>query len=471
MRKQIKLFAPSFLFSLLIAACLLISMPINAQESKKTDFEIHYSKAIKAQTDESFEKAASELESALDIVPDSNQANYALGIVYQQLNRHTDALKKFNVVYKKDKTFKFLPFRVGLSYFNLKAPDKAEKFFKFQISKTDDEKIKNQCHFYLAKIYEKARKEDLAEGQYKMISVEVPRISVKKIKKNWWFFNGYPGFQWDSNVALIADGVATPPDISGKQSARMFVALSGGIIPLQRDNIVLSAAYTYYHGFNLMNALSRYNFNLHTVSADMIVNKKINRRAYRFLMGYDYQLTLISNKFNFFSQSHIISPRFQLHWDKKWITEIRTSFSIDDYYASAFDEDNRDALLTTAGVIETMYFNARKSKAYLAFDIESNKADGYNFDFYGLVPSLGVSSPLWWFSEIKLDFSFAYRKFHNFLPPPRRVDKILTIQANIKKQITRWFEISINEAFAYDKSIANYSYKRNVVSLIFGFLL
>jgi hypothetical protein len=221
-----------------------------------------------------------------------------------------------------------------------------------------------------------------------------------------------------------------------------------------------------------MNSLSRYNFNQHYFNVDFVFNKPYTERKYRFLVGYDYQLTLISNDFNFFSQSHIIDPRFQLHFGKRWISELKLSIGYDDFYESAFDEDNRDAYLITAGFKDTFRFNKEKSEAFLGFDYERNLASGFNFNYYSLIPYLGLKTELGCFSEVSLDFSYTRRKYVNFQPnPPYRQENIYMIEASIKKRFNDWLEGSINELFVYNDSIANYTYKRNVVSLMVGFIL
>lgn len=460
--------------SLILATILTLATSIQAQDKKPpTDFEIHYSKGTKAFDEGRIDEAVAELKAALEIDTQSIQANYILGIIIQQKGEYKNALKKFNVVYKKNKTYKNLYHYVALCYYKLNKDALAEKFFNKSIETSKDEAIKNESHFYLAKVYERMEKQELAQGEYKKISVVIPEAKkVRKVKGKRWFFNAYTGLQHDTNVALLSQYVTVPPDLSGKAAPRLYIALNGGVVPVLKKNMALSASYTYYHGFNLMNGLSNYNINQHTVSLDSVFAKTTAKRTYKAMLSYDYQLNLISNDFNFYNQSHIIQPGFLIPWSNRYSTKFRVKLSFDDFYFSAFPEDNRDALLVSTGFEETFTFPNGKTKIYLGFDYERNLSQGYNFHFNGFVPSLGMETPLWWITRLNIDTSYSYRHYVNYRPfPPRRKDHTLAMQVNLNKKITEKFEVNLNETFIYNESITGYTYKRNIVSLIFGLLL
>lgn len=469
MQKLIKIDL-SLLFIGILCAHFIPSFPLYSA----SEFEIHYSKGVKAHDEGNLVEAETELSEAVKLNPQSLEANYAIGIVQQEKNNHAQALKNLNVIYKTDKTYKNLLYRVALSYFYMNKDDRAEKFFKLELKNGKDVNIKDECHFYLGKIYERTNRQELAKEEMQKISLEIPEKGLK-VEGKRWFFNAQPGLQFDTNVALISDGVAVPAYLSGKSSPRLSVSLNGGMTPLLRKDVMLTLSYLYYHGFNFMNNLHEYNINQHTFSFDTVFDNPSGNITYRFLLGYDYQLSLIvpndSNDYEFFSQSHAIKPRFQVLWSKSITTEFKTHIIYDDFYASAFPEDNRDAFNFMGGFENSWKFNNSMSKIYVGFDYVRNMANGFNFNYYGLIPSVGFETPLWIITRLNLDFSYAYTRFVNYQPsPPLREDNTYTVGLNLNKKLSNMVEANLNETLVINKSIQDYSYKRDIISLIFSFL-
>ncbi len=369
--------------------------------------EIHFSKGVVAFVEKDYRRAAEEFEEVVKLRPTDSKAYFYL----------------------------------GSCYFNLKDYPQA----KSSLSKaaTLDPELKTATKLLI----------DEMEGK----PVE-RRIPAKKR----WAISGKFGAEYDDNVVLNPSGVTTA--ISDQEDWRVILNLNLEYQPI-REPLELATYYNFYqsrHG-----ELTDYNLQGHTIG----LYTSAKREPWKFRLQYSYDYYWLALARDDYLAVHTIIPTANLTLRKNKLTQFYYQFREKDYFQSTAGSTNQDAGNNMPGINQYLFFKNRSSLK-LGYAYEDNDARGGNWDYLGHYILLAYNYPLTENLKLKLGFNYYPTRYKNVdtIYNQKREDDERSYSLSLSRKLNK----SLNLSFAYtyvdnDSNIAEYTYSRNIYSLVTEF--
>jgi len=299
------------------------------------------------------EQALSAFTEALQKKQLDSTAMLFTGLIYQQSEKHRQAVKIFETVADIDSEYRQLAlYNEGISKIQLNEVGAAKVALQAVININSDPELSNNASQLLAELS------------------ETPKNSVKP-----WSVSLNAGFEYDSNVTISeTDNTSSIDDFAGVFDASLGYKL------LKTDLSEVEVAYDFYQ--SLYDDLPDFDIQAHVFS--LSGSHEIN--DFDFGLNYSYNYTFLGA--DRFYDSHSVIPTLGFMPTSAWYVSLAYNFQNKNF----FNDQERDSNLHAFSYDNYVFFNDNNSFVTMGYRIEHEDTAGSQFQYLGHYYTAGLNT-------------------------------------------------------------------------------
>ena len=406
--------------------------------------EIAYTKGLSHIQEGKWEQAAGEFCTIRPADPEWGDAQYYLGVSYNQLEEYDQAVDVLQPLVEKEPLFSEA--RAELAYALSRLGKEAE-------ARREAERVRG------LEVAPGAEEEELPEH----------------MKRRFYRFYLTTGTQYDSNVMLAPSDEHLSQNIEGEWGFRQNFLGYGEVAPWILPETQVGGSYLFYHSYNFDIDLidrshepSDYNFQDHRF--DLFMAQVLGNALFR--LPYTLDIFLKGDGLDRYWTGHKVEP--SVTYSASRLLRLKGSFRFrSDGYNAVPDQpqQNQDAKNISFGIDPSVLFHEGKWGHFnVGYRLEFNLADGDDWDYLGNRFEGNLKfKPATHF--LTIHGSFHWRKFSNLnsLSNLERDDKELSIGGSVGRE-GKMLYYSISVTYITNSSnIEEYDYNRFLGSVMLGF--
>jgi hypothetical protein len=380
--------------------------------------------------------------SALEIEPDSHEANLYLGMTLS---------------------------RIG----TMQGLKEAERLLKMALRLDPDDPMTN---LELGRLYEKTGVPLEALDFFESVSELVPGTGLskeaqehmdsiyKKAKGKPWTVALSMGTQFDSNVVVKSEDGPLPEGISDKSDWRAVTIISAGYDLHKSDRAKINAGYSLYQ--SLHDDLNLYNVQAHSTQLGLMSRF---RKTIMVSLPFSYTYSYLYR--DDFSESYSLAPSFLLAEGKGFFTQLGYKFTDNDFKDSERFGTNSDRTGHVSTLSVTQFvpirspLNARLGYSYSRSSTrEPFQSYSGNQFFAHLTAKLPLKLTAGLYGEY-LRKNYSREKFPD--EDKFRKDSTGTYSASLSRELLSWLNMELSLSYVRNDSVLeSYDYERTITSVL-----
>lgn len=281
------------------------------------------------------------------------------------------------------------------------------------------------------------------------------------------------GMEWDSNVAFLGNGLATPDQISSKSDVRGVWSADVGSELWRRGGWALGARAFYYGSAHVRDS----EFDLEFPGAAAWVDRETSERSlFRLESGFGYGWL----GYDPYVASWFATPQWFLDQGRWGVTRFYSAFTVDNFlsdhngggsgFPGSNDSRNRDGWGVIPGIDHRVLLRDGATELRGGVFGEHYDAKGRDWDFWGVGVHGGFRQELPWRLALDTEARYAHRPFSHpstyEVPPSNhdRSDDFVEVDVHLERPITDRLTASVR--YDYLRNFSNvdvFDYDRHLV--------
>lgn len=503
MQKIIK-FLSKVLVIILIFPVILYAAP-----SPTKIYDLSITKGIMHYQSFQFDQAIESLKNALEAKPESAEANYYLGAVYNQIGKYVEAeplLKK--AVQINPQLNDEVHYEYGLSLFFIgKYPEAIKEFAAAETVKEEkglvyyykglayfktenfdqsvplftraaiiDSSLALNCSYYAGISYYKRGLFEEAKEEFDAVIKQSPESDTGKSSREYlaemeklskeaqtkrWAFNLGATVQDDDNVTLEAKESITGALPTNKTDSRSIMFLQTEWNFLQLSNFKSSISYVFYQSMHT----SMSQFNLQDQTGSLTGAYNMGKQQVQLTYAYEY-ISLEKDKYGTVNS---VSPIWIIQETPEFFTQILYRYQQKEYLNTTrvINNETRGGTNNQVGASQVYSFFKNNGNARAGYNFDMEKAKEKSWDYTGNKLFGGVLFPLRKGLRVDLGAEYyakSFKETHSLFNIKRKDDTASYSVTFLVDEGSR-DELSLQYLYTENKSnIDSYSYIRNLYS-------
>lgn len=270
-----------------------------------------------------------------------------------------------------------------------------------------------------------------------------------------WTIGASLGLEYDDNLTRIEQDI-----VSGDSDHAYIFELNGSYRFLDTSDLQLEAGYDFFQ--SIYDDRSDFDFQSHGFNLGAAHEEE------KFDLSADINYTTANLDDLNFVDLFMFIPRVGISLSPALYTDISYMFQDKN-----FDTDNRrDASNHSISLSQFLFF--MESKAYVSgtYRLESEDADGAEFDYVGHLLKAALKYPAPFETIFKASLQFKFRDYDNITPSigEERDDTITTFKLELAKKLSRLFDVRASyEHIDSESNLATVDFSENILYLVLAF--
>jgi tetratricopeptide (TPR) repeat protein len=396
--------------------------------------ELYIAQGIQKITEEKMQDALNVLNKALDLSPQSPEANYYAGVAHARLGQFKEAEDLFIKTIEFDETILEAYFELGRLYYMTDRCNRADEKLSYYIARSEDEALRSLARQILETCEEKTEKK----------SYRVDLIL---------------GSQYDSNVIIEPEN----PTVSAedKSDYRGLVYIKAHATPIRGSMAKLNVDYSFYQSIH--SKLDDYDVHYHKIRPQIDLNISAIVKP---SVGYQLAYTALGG--DSYSLINTFYTKIVIIEGQKMSTDVVYEYRSNDYWNSKLARTNelRDGHQNTFGIKQN--FSFRKVSANIFYFTDLNRAEAHYWSYNGYRGGTALGFSI--LSPLKVNISGEYneRRYRDDYPGfgRKRIDKMQQYSIGLKYTITKRIALILNYLYTRnDSNLVLYDYKRHITGV------
>lgn len=433
------------------------------------DADLFYLLGLSYQNLDRHTDAVGALRRAAGLQPDMDGVHQALGISYYRLELYANSRDELQKAVRRNPDNGTALLFLGLAYRELgdnpRAVDNLEK------AAGADPELAQVAWFNIGLAYQDAGRvqagrsalrkaiaadpgSDLAADARSLLEEPTQPMQTPPEKKRKWSLSGGVGLEYDDNVTTDeVDLTSEQGDLAG------VFELSASYTPLETEKSDIELGYDLYQ--SLYTDLSDFDLQLHNFSA--IGSHTIGPVD----AGLTYLYTYARLGGDSFFKVHNFSPSAGFSLWPNWYHTVGFNYQDKNFT----DNNARDADQYAIDLNSYYFFADQRSYGSIGVRLEDEDTTGPEFDYKAYYLTLGLSSSVNFLGkDNRLRFSYRYynRNYSNITPGigAERSDKRHTISLQARRPLTEHLSVELNYRYISSKSnLITNDFSENIISV------
>ena len=280
------------------------------------------------------------------------------------------------------------------------------------------------------------------------------------------------GLEWDSNVAFLGNGLATPNEISSKSDVRGVWSVDGGSELWHRDGWAVGAR-AFYSGSAHADDTD---FDLQYPGVAAWVDRQLGERSLlRLEAGFGYAWL----GYDPYVATWFATPQWFIDQGRYGVTRVYAGVAGDNFlsnhngggdFQGNNSQRNRDGVGVIPGIDHTVSLRGGETQLRGGVFGERYEAKGRDWDFWGVGVHAGFRQQLPWRLALDTEARYVYRPFDHpstYATPPTnsdRTDNYVEVDVRLERPITDRLTASLR--YDYLRNFSNvdvFDYDRHLV--------
>jgi tetratricopeptide (TPR) repeat protein len=266
-------------------------------------------------------------------------------------------------------------------------------------------------------------------------------------------------YQYDTNVAAVANEEELPPKVAHREDSRGVVLIGLLGRPLLTKNWETEANYAFYASQHT--EADEFNLMVHQGTLGGTYHTNLSRYPLRLRLRASYQWAGLGEGYEYYSTTMRLLPAAFLQESDRTITEFSyyvESQTFDQPGEGPLDRDNiADQLL----LAQYLGFLNNRAWLKLAARFTFVDANGQDYDSSRVAGLAELRLPLWKKAEGLAGFDYEYREYFN--STGHRRDEVYVYRAQVEQQIVKHLSGYISGVFNdYNSNLTGFTYDRNI---------
>jgi len=269
-------------------------------------------------------------------------------------------------------------------------------------------------------------------------------------------------YQFDSNVAAVANEQTLPKGVEDEADGRGVVLASFVARPLTAQNWTTEARYYFYASKHF--ELDEYNLMLHQGVLGATYGTKLSRYPLRLRLRALYQWSGLGENYEYYSAIWRILPTALLQESERSLTEFSYAVETEKFEDPGEGELDRDNVADQILLAQHLGFLQNRGWLKLGVRFTSVDADGQDYDSSRLAGLAQVRVPLWKKAQGLAGFEYEYREYINH--PGNRRDEIFSYRGQMEQEIVKHLSVYLaGKINNHNSTLAGFDYDRNIYSV------